>query len=54
MGEGNKRKEQSEEQSTKSKIKQRQEMSHIRSSERQTEADPESCRPQKTRRKPSY
>ena len=48
---GNKGKEHSEEQN-----REQTEIGsdHIQSSERQTEADPESCRPQRTRRKPSY
>ena len=49
MGEENKRKKQSEEQN-----QEQTGSDQIQSSERQTEADPESCRPQRTRRKPSY
>ena len=51
MGEENKRKEQSEEQNQEQT---ETGSDQIQSSERQTETDPESCRPQRTRRRPSY
>ena len=51
MGEGNKRKEQSKEQSQEQT---ETGSDHIQLSERETKADPESSRPQKTRRKLSY